>query len=40
MDMRFGIWNVRCLHMAGSLIAVAKEISKYKLDLMEVQEVR
>jgi hypothetical protein len=36
MDMRFGTWNVR----AGSLRAVAEEISKYKLDLVGVQEVR
>jgi hypothetical protein len=40
MDMRFGMWNVRSLYRAGSLTTVAKEISKYKLDLAEVQEVR
>jgi exonuclease III len=40
MDMRFGTWNVRSLYRAGSLMTVAKEISKYKLDLMGVQEVR
>jgi hypothetical protein len=34
MDMRFGTWNVRNLYRAGSLITVAKEISKYKLDLV------
>jgi hypothetical protein len=39
MDARFG-WNVRSLHRAGSLITVASEISKYKLDLVGVQEVR
>jgi hypothetical protein len=38
--MRFGTWNVRSLHTADSLRAVAKEISKYKLHLVEVQEVR
>jgi hypothetical protein len=38
--MGFGIWNVRSLYRAGSLGAVAEEISKYKLDLVEVQEVR
>jgi hypothetical protein len=36
MDMRFGIWNVRNLYRAGSLMAV----SKYKLDLKGVHEVR
>jgi hypothetical protein len=38
--MRFGTWNVRSLYRAGSLITVASEISKYKLDLVGVQEVR
>jgi exonuclease III len=40
MDMRFGTWNVRSMYRAGSLRAVAEEISKYKLDVLEVQEVR
>jgi hypothetical protein len=40
MDMRFGTWNVRSMYRAGSLMAVAKEIPKYKLDLVGVQEVR
>jgi hypothetical protein len=40
MDMRFGAWNVRSMYGACSLWAVAKEISKYKLDLVGVQEVR
>jgi exonuclease III len=40
MDMRFGTWNVRSLYRAGSLTAVLKELSKYKLDLVGVQEVR
>jgi exonuclease III len=40
MDMRFGTWNVRGMYRAGSLRAVAEEISKYKLDLVGVQEVR
>jgi hypothetical protein len=39
MDMRFGTWIVRS-NMAGSLRVVAEEISKYKLDLVAVQEVR
>jgi hypothetical protein len=40
MDMRFGTWNVRSMYRAGSLRAVAEEISKYKLDLVGVQGVR
>jgi exonuclease III len=40
MDMRFDTWNVRSLYRAGSLRAVTEEISKYKLDLVGVQEVR
>jgi hypothetical protein len=37
---KIGTWNVRSLYKAGLLIAVAKEILKYKLDLVGVQEVR
>jgi exonuclease III len=40
MDMRFGTWNVRSLYRAGSLKTVARELGKYKLDLVGVQEVR
>jgi hypothetical protein len=40
MGMRFGTWSVRNLYRAGSLMTVKKEISKYKLDLVGVQEVR
>jgi hypothetical protein len=40
MDMRFGTWNVRSLYRAGSLRTVAEEVSKYKLDLLGVQDVR
>jgi hypothetical protein len=39
MDMRFGLWNVRSLYR-GSLMTVSRELSKYKLDLVGVQEVR
>jgi exonuclease III len=38
--MRFGTWNVRSLYRAGSLKTVARELGKYKLDLVGVQEVR
>jgi hypothetical protein len=40
MDMKFGLWNVRSLHRAGSLMTVARELAGYKLDLVGVQEVR
>jgi hypothetical protein len=38
MDMRFGLWNVRSLYRAGSLMMALRELSKYKLDLVGVQE--
>jgi exonuclease III len=40
MDMRLGTWNVRSLCSIGLLKTVARELGKYKLDLMGVQEVR
>jgi exonuclease III len=40
MDMIFGTWNVRSLYRSGSLKTVARELGKYKLDLVGVQEVR
>jgi exonuclease III len=40
MDMRFGTWNVRSMFRSGWLTVVAGEISKYKLDLLGVQEVK
>jgi len=39
-DLRLGTWNVRSLYRAGSLKAGAREVARYKLDLMGVQEVR
>jgi exonuclease III len=38
--MRFGTWNVRSLYRAGSLLTVSRELARYKLDLVGVQEVR
>jgi exonuclease III len=38
--MRFGTWNVRSLNRSGSLMTVAKELARYKVDLVGVQEVR
>jgi hypothetical protein len=40
MDIRFCMWNVRNRYRAGSLMTIVKEISRYKLDLMGVQEIR
>jgi hypothetical protein len=40
MDMRFGTWNVRSLYRAGSLMTVSREVSRYMLDFLGVQEVR
>jgi exonuclease III len=40
MDMRFGTWIVRSLYRAGSLKTVSRELPRYKLDLLGVQEVR
>jgi hypothetical protein len=38
--MRFGTWNVRRLYWTGSLLAAARGLARYKLELVGVQEVR
>jgi hypothetical protein len=38
--MRFGTWNVRSLYRAGSVMAADRELARYKLNLVGVQEVR
>jgi hypothetical protein len=38
--MRFGSLNIRSPYRIGSLKTVARELGKYKLDLVGVQEVR
>jgi hypothetical protein len=38
--MRFGTSNVRSIYKAGSLKTVARELGKYKVNLMGVQVVR
>jgi exonuclease III len=38
--MRFGTWNVRSLCRVGAIKSVVRELEKYKLDLVGVQEVR
>ena len=39
-EMKLGTWNVRSLYRAGSLKAAARELARYKLDVVGVQEVR
>jgi exonuclease III len=40
MGMRIGTWNIMSLYRAGSLMTVSRELSRYRLDLVGVQEVR
>jgi exonuclease III len=40
MGMRFGTWNVRSICRMVSLKTVARELGRYKLDSVGVQEVR
>jgi len=40
MDMRFGTLNVSSLYGSGLLRTIAKELAKYGLDLVGVEEVR
>jgi len=37
--MRFGTWNVRNLYRAGSITAAARELARYKLDLVGVKRL-
>jgi hypothetical protein len=36
--MGFGTWNIRSLYRADSLTAAARELAKYKLEFIGVQE--
>jgi hypothetical protein len=38
--VRFGTWNVRSLNKSGSITAVARDLTMYKLDLVGAQKVR
>jgi len=38
--MIFGTWIVRSLYTSFSPTAVARELARYKLDLVGIQEVR
>jgi hypothetical protein len=40
MDMSFGTWNVRSLYTSGPLTTLTRESARYKLVLVDVQEVR
>jgi exonuclease III len=40
MDMRFGTWNIRSLYRVGCLMTVSRELSRYRLDLVRVQEIK
>jgi hypothetical protein len=40
MDFKFPTWNIRSLYRAGSPVTVSKELSKYKIHLVVVKEVR
>ena len=39
-DILLGTWNVRSLYRSGAFKAAARELTRYKLDLVGVQEVR
>jgi len=38
-DIKLGTWNFRRLYGAGFLKAAARELARYKLDVVGVQEV-
>jgi hypothetical protein len=40
MDIKFGMWKIRSLCRARSLMTDSKEMSKYKLELIGIKEVR
>jgi hypothetical protein len=40
MDMRFGTWNIRSLYRVGFLMTVPRVLSRYRIDLVGVTEVR
>jgi len=38
--MKLRTWNIRSLYRSGSLTTAARELARFKLDLVGVQEVR
>jgi len=39
-NTKFGTWNARCLLMSVPLITAVRELARYRLDIVSVQEVR
>ena len=39
-ETKLGTWNVRSLYRVGSLKAAPRELERYKLDVVGVQEVK
>ena len=39
-EMKLGTWNVRSFYRVGSLKAAARELARYKLDVVRVEDVR
>ena len=39
-DILLGTWDVRSLYRTSSLMAAARELARYKLDLVGMEEVR
>jgi len=39
-EMKLGTWNIRSLYRTGSLKAAARELARYQLDVVGMQEVR
>jgi len=40
MEIKLGTWNVRSFYGAGSLTSAARELARYKLHVVGVQDVR
>jgi hypothetical protein len=40
MNIRFRVWNIRNLYRVSSLKTVLRELYRYKLNLVGMQEVR
>jgi len=38
--MGFGTWKVRSLYTAGYITAATRELARYELDLVRLQEVK
>ena len=38
--MQIGTWNVRSLYRTGAVVGIVKEVGRYNLDIVRLQEVR